>query len=84
VAAARTNYIVVFKGHSQVYGCATKAGALETPPPDGCILKDKAVFFVAFEPDTDRLVGYRVPQEEVLQAEIKERKRKKDVDDNDE
>lgn len=71
MAASKVNYIVIYNGHSQVYGCSSKKIALESPPPEGCSLKDKKVLFITFEPDTNDLTVYTVPDEEVQQAELK-------------
>lgn len=71
MAASKVNYIVIYNGHSQVYGCSSKKIALESPPPEGCSLKDKKVLFITFEPDTNDLTVYAVPDEEVQQAELK-------------
>lgn len=73
MAAGKLNYIVVYKNSSQVYGSASKKIALESAPPDGCKLEDKRIFFVTNEPDTGELAVYKVPQEEVVNAEIKEK-----------
>ena len=74
MAAGKLNYIVLYPNISQVYGCASKKIALESPPPDGCSLEDKRILFVTYEPDNNALSVYPVPQEEVLNAEIKEKK----------
>jgi hypothetical protein len=77
VAASKVNYIIVYDNHSQVYGCSSKKIALESPPPEGSTLKDKKVFFITLEPDTQNLAVYKLDQDEVLGAEIKEKKEKK-------
>jgi hypothetical protein len=77
MAASKVNYVVIYSGHSQVYGCSTKKIALESPPPEGCSLVDKKVLFITFEPDTNQLSVYKVDDEEVLNADIKEKKEKK-------
>lgn len=77
MAASKVNYIVIYSGHSQVYGSSTKKIALESPPPEGCSLSDKKVLFITFEPDTNQLSVYKVDDEEVLNADIKEKKEKK-------
>lgn len=74
MAAGKLNYIVVYKGLSQVYGCASKKIALESAPPEGVSIKDKKVLFVTFEPDSDNLCVYQVSDEEVQLAEIKKKK----------
>lgn len=79
--ANRINYLVVYRNDSQVFGTATKDIALETPPPDGVPLEDKRVLFVAFQPDNEILSVHPLPQEEVLSAEIKEKKTKKKKED---
>jgi hypothetical protein len=80
MAASKVNYVVIYKGHSQVYGCSSKKIALESAPPEGYSLKDKRILFITFEPDTDNLSVYEVPENEILNAEIKERKEKKAKD----
>lgn len=74
MAAGKLNYIITYKGLSQVYGCASKKIALESAPPDGYSLSDKRVFFVTFEPDNNELSVYRVEDSEVQNAEIKTKK----------
>lgn len=74
MAAGKLNYLVIYKGLSQVYGCASKKIALESAPPEGYSLKDKKVLFVTFEPDSDNLCVYQVDDEEVQNAEIKKKK----------
>lgn len=61
--AAKLNYLVVYKNHSQVYGTGTKKVALDSPPPEGLTKEDKHVFFVTFEPDTDNICLSKVAQE---------------------
>jgi hypothetical protein len=80
MAASKVNYIVLYKGHSQVYGCSSKKIALESPPPEGFSIKDKKILFITFEPDTDNLSVYEVPKEEILSAELKDKKEKKAKD----
>lgn len=70
------NYLVVYPGSSQVYGAASKGVALSSPPPEGFTLADKRVYFIANEPDNQRLVWYRIPDDEVQSAEIAEKKKK--------
>jgi len=74
VAASKVNYLVIYSGHSQVYGCSSKKIALESAPPEGCSMADKRVLFITFEPDTNNLSVYKVDDEEVQGADIKERK----------
>jgi hypothetical protein len=74
MAAGKLNYIVVYNGLSQVFGCASKKIALESAPPEGYSLKDKKILFVTFEPDNENLCVYQVPEEEVQTAEIKKKK----------
>lgn len=74
MAASKVNYLVIYSGHSQVYGCSSKKIALESAPPEGCSMADKRVLFITFEPDTNNLSVYKVDDEEVQGADIKERK----------
>ena len=59
MAASKLNYIVVYKNHSQVYGCSSSKIAIESPAPDGLTDQDKNIFFVTFEPDTDNICLHR-------------------------
>ena len=78
MAAGKLNYLVVYRGSSQVYGCASKAIALESAPPEGYNMSDKKILFVTFEPDSDNLCVYQVPDEEVQNATIKKKKKNND------
>jgi hypothetical protein len=78
MAAGKLNYIVVYNGLSQVFGCASKKIALESAPPEGYSLKDKKILFITFEPDSENLCVYEVPEEEVQTAEIKKKKQNDD------
>jgi hypothetical protein len=64
VPAAKLNYILVYKDHSQVYGCSSKKIAIESPPPEGYSVDDKNVFFITFEPDTDSISIHKVNNQE--------------------
>ena len=77
MAATSLNYLVVYPGSSQVYGAASKEVALKSAPPVGMELKDKRVYFIANEPDNERIVWYRIPDDEVQSAEIEVKKTKK-------
>lgn len=74
MAAGKLNYVVVYNGLSQVFGCASKKIALESAPPEGYSLKDKKILFITFEPDSENLCVYEVPEQEVQTAEIKKKK----------
>lgn len=62
--AAKLNYILVYKEHSQIYGCSSKKIAMESPPPEGYSVNDKNVFFITFEPDTDSISIHKVNNQE--------------------
>ena len=79
MAASKLNYIVVYKNHSQVYGCSSKKIALESPPPEGYTNDDIWILFTTFEPDTSSLCVYPVSSEDEEIEEVKVKKvRKKD------
>jgi hypothetical protein len=80
--ASKLNYIVVYKNHSQVYGCSSKKIAIESPPPEGYSENDKKILFVSFEPDTDNLCAYVVSKEDIIEKEIEVKKSKKKTEDN--
>jgi len=79
--ASKLNYIVVYKNHSQVYGCSSKKIAAESPPPEGYSENDKRILFVSFEPDTDNLCAYLVSREDI-EEEIEIKKIKKKAESN--
>jgi hypothetical protein len=74
MAAGKLNYIVMYDGLSQVFGCASKKIALESAPPDGYTLQDKKILFITYQPDNKKLCVHKVPDEEVQAAEIKKKK----------
>lgn len=77
--ASKLNYLVVYKNHSQVYGCSSKKIAIESPPPEGYTEEDKNILFITFEPDTDNLCVYKVdPTEEETTTKTIKRKKKTD------
>jgi len=61
----------LYVGESQVFGTATKQIALETPPPEGIPIENKRILFVTFEPDNEMLTVHPLPQDEVVNAELK-------------
>lgn len=77
MAASKLNYIVLYDGHSQVYGCSSKKIALESAPPEGYSVNDKKILFITYEPDTHNLSVYTIPKEEIVAADIKPKKDKK-------
>lgn len=66
--AAKLNYIVVYKDHSQVYGCSSKKIAMDSPPPEGHSIDDKNIFFITFEPDTNNLSIHKINNQEESNA----------------
>lgn len=82
MAAGKLNYIVVYEGMSQVFGCASKKIALESPPPEGYTIKQKSVLFISYDPDNKKLSVYKVPDEEVQNAEIKLKKNSNEQETN--
>lgn len=75
--ASKLNYIVVYKNHSQVYGCSSKKIAIESSPPEGYSENDKKILFVSFEPDTDNLCAYVVSKDDITEGETEVKKSKK-------
>lgn len=78
--ANKINYLVLYVGDSQVYGAQSKEVALSSPPPPGVALEDKHVLFVTYQPDNKILSVHPIPHEEVVSAEIKEKKKKVEND----
>lgn len=80
MAASKLNYIVLYKNHSQVYGCSSKKIALESVPPEGYTNEDKRILFATFEPDTSSLCVYPVSLDDTEVEEVKVKKVKKKND----
>lgn len=74
--AVKTNYLVVYEGHSQVYGTASESIALSTEPPFDIPLEKKHILFVTFDPDKNEILVSELPREQVLNAEIKVKEKK--------
>lgn len=70
MAASKLNYIVLYEGVSQVYGCSSKKIAMETPPPQGIDPATKKVLFITFEPDTNNLCVYQIEEENGKETSI--------------
>lgn len=80
MAASKLNYIVIYKNHSQVYGCSSKKIAIESTPPEGYTNEDKRILFATFEPDSSSFCVYPVSSDDEIVEEVKVKKvRKKDV-----
>lgn len=80
MAASKLNYIVLYKNHSQVYGCSSKKIAIESTPPEGYTNEDKRILFATFEPDTSSLCVYPVSSDDQIVEEIKVKKVRKKND----
>jgi len=80
VAASKLNYIVLYKNHSQVYGCSSKKIAVESTPPEGYTNEDKRILFTTFEPDTSSLCVYPVSSDDDTIEEVKVKKVRKKND----
>ena len=78
--ASKMNYLVLYDTDSQVYGASSKKVALESPLPDDVTLDQKRVFFVTYSPDKGELSVHKLPEEEIMNAEIKEKKTRKAKD----
>ena len=82
MAAPKCNYLVIYESSSQIYGAASEEVALTTPLPDGCSIEDKHIYFIMLEPDSKELVWYKLPDERVRSAELKEKTVRKVADDD--
>lgn len=78
--ASKLNYLVAYKNDPQVYGAASKAIALSSPPPEGFELEDKRIWFISNEPDTGQIVRHEIPRDEIMSAELKYPKKKEKKD----
>lgn len=63
--AAKLNYLVVYKNHSQVYGCSSKKIAVDSPPPEGYSIDEKNIFFITLDPDDNNISLIKINNEEI-------------------
>jgi len=75
--ASKLNYIIVYDNHSQVYGSSSDKIAIESPPPEGVSEKDKHIFFITYEPDTQNVCVHKLDPKNMDAIENKSNKRKK-------
>lgn len=75
--ASKLNYVVAYRNDPQVYGSTSKEIALTSPLPENTELKDKRVWFISNEPDTGEIVAHEIPRDVVMNAKVKEPKKKK-------
>lgn len=64
MAASKLNYLLVYRNHSQVYGCSSEKVAQDSPPPEGLTEDDKNIFFITFEPDTNNISLYKTQKQD--------------------
>jgi hypothetical protein len=69
MAAAKANYVIVYKNSSQVYSTANLATAIKTPLPKGCKPEDKRILFMSFVPDDTTLCVYPLTDNDLTQEE---------------
>jgi len=74
--ASSANYLIAYKNHSQLYAAASKKVALESPPPEGFTIEEKIIWFITCAPDESAVRAYRLEDNEIRTAEIKEKKKK--------
>lgn len=84
MAASRANYIAVYKNNSQVYSASSLSTIANTPLPKGVKQEDVNILFITFQPDTQELCVFRVPEDEIEEAkkEAEEKKTKKKTKEN--
>ncbi len=63
--AAKTNYILLYNGVSQVYGSSSLETLLKSPPPKGSALEDRKVLFITYMPDEGNLCVAQLSEEEL-------------------
>lgn len=73
---------MIYKEDSQVYGSGSKEVALATAPPAGVPIEDKRILFITFRPDTGELVAHELAQDEVMNAELIEKKTRSAKEEN--
>ncbi len=65
MAAAKANYIILYKTSAQVYAATNLATALKTPLPKGCTMEDRVIMFMSYLPDEESLCVYLLNDEQL-------------------
>jgi hypothetical protein len=65
MAAAKANYIILYKTSAQVYAATNLATALKTPLPKGCSMEDRIIMFMSYLPDEESLCVYLLGEEQL-------------------
>ncbi len=76
MAAAKAQFLIIWKKSSQVYSTANLETAVKTPIPKGCTIEDKRILFASYLPDEQTFCVYPIEQEEIdkVEKQIKEKK----------
>lgn len=65
MAAAKANYVILYKTSAQVYAATNLATALKTPLPKGCSMEDRVIMFMSYLPDEESLCVYLLGEEQL-------------------
>ena len=71
IAAAKANYIILYKTSAQVYAATNLATALKTPLPKGCSMEDRVIMFMSYLPDEESLCVYLLGEEQLSEENEK-------------
>lgn len=71
MAAAKANYIILYKTSAQVYAATNLATALKTPLPKGCSMEDRVIMFMSYLPDEESLCVYLLGEEQLSEENEK-------------
>lgn len=65
MAAAKANYLILYKTSAQVYTATNLTTAVKTPLPKGCKMEDRIIMFMSYLPDQESLCVYLLTDEQL-------------------
>lgn len=65
MAAAKANYIIIYKGVSQPFAATNLQTALKNPTPKGSKVEDRVILFLTYMPDEESLCVFPLSDEQI-------------------
>ncbi len=65
MAAAKANYIIIYKGVSQPFAATNLQTALKNPTPKGSKVEDRIILFMTYMPDEESLCVFPLSDEQI-------------------
>lgn len=71
IAAAKANYLILYKNSAQVYSATNLETAIKTPLPKGCKSEDRTMMFLSYLPDEESLSVFVLTDEQIQEESEK-------------